>query len=328
MIKAIFSAVALMTVAAAASAQSTPGTLDLRVGKLEKEMKAVQRTVFPSGVPVQPDLSAAPVPASPAGTPASAPLADLTTRVDTLEKSLSALTGSAEQNGYRIRQLEEALAKVQARLSALDGSGTQPTGAAPAVPASGGPAPASENLAATTVSTPAPRVPSPAVTKPAAAPVVKATPAVAKPDPARKAAIAAVELPATGDAVEDDYSYGFRLYTAKLYPEAQAKLKEFTAKYPPTNKRWSYAQNLLGRAYYDEGKPALASVAFYDNYQKAPRGERAADSLTWLGQALIKLKKPVDACKVFDELNDVYGAKLTADQKARAAKGRADAKCT
>jgi hypothetical protein len=30
---------------------------------------------------------------------------------------------------------------------------------------------------------------------------------------------------------------------------------------------------------------------------------------------------------VFDELNDVYGTKLTADQKARAAKGRADAKC-
>ena len=108
---------------------------------------------------------------------------------------------------------------------------------------------------------------------------------------------------------------------------AQAKLKEFTAKYPATAKRWSYAQNLLGRAYLDEGKPALASVAFYDNYQKAPRGERAADSLTWLGQALVRLKKPADACKVFVELSDVYAAKLTADQKARAAKGRADAKC-
>jgi TolA-binding protein len=300
------------------AAQTTSGQLDLRVGKLEKEMKAVQRTVFPQGTPVQPDLSATPTAATAAGNPASAPLSDLTTRVDTLEKSLSALTGTSEQNGYRIKQLEEALAKVQARLTALEGGGT----AAPA------PTTAVEKPA-TPALVPAAATPKPAtaVTKPATPPAKPAVTTTAKPDPARKALVAAVEMPATGDAEEDAYSYGFRLYTAKLYPEAQAKLKEFTAKYPATTKRWSYAQNLLGRAYLDEGKPALASVAFYDNYQKAPRGERAADSLTWLGQALIKLKKTADACKVFDELNDVYGTKLTADQKARAAKGRADAKC-
>ncbi len=358
MIRASVLAVAMAVIATPLCAQSTPGALDLRVGKLEKEMKAVQRTVFPSGVPIQPDLSAPAAPAAAAGAPASAPLADLTTRVDTLEKSLSALTGASEQSSYRIKQLEDALAKVQARLAALDGTAaTQGPTASPAsaaqgptaspasaAPAAPGPTPASTSATtpasmpatgtapavalASPSPSPAPRPAPPAATRPAAASVVKAaTPVVAKPDAARKAAVAAVEIPATGDAVEDDYTYGFRLYTAKLYPEAQAKLKEFTAKYPPTNKRWSYAQNLLGRAYYDEGKPALASVAFYDNYQKAPRGERAADSLTWLGQALIRLKKPSDACKVFDELADVYADKLTADQKARAAKGRADAKC-
>ena len=333
MIRVTGIAFVLAAAATPLGAQSTPGTLDLRVGKLEKEMKAVQRTVFPSGAPVQPDLSAATTPAVSAGTTASAPLADLTTRVDTLEKSLSALTGTGEQNSYRIRQLEEALAKVQARLAALDGSAAVPSTTGPlAVPAPGRPATGAATAATSgpeAVEAPTPRTAAPTIAKATTTPVVKvASAAVAKPDPARKAAIAAVEIPATGDAVEDDYTYGFRLYTAKLYPEAQAKIKEFAAKYPPTNKRWSYAQNLLGRAYYDEGKPALASVAFYDNYQKAPRGERAADSLTWLGQALVKLKKPSDACKVFDELNDVYGARLTADQKARAAKGRADAKCT
>lgn len=334
MIRTTVTAVIALVLAAAATplgAQSTPGTLDLRVGKLEKEMKAVQRTVFPAGVPVQPDLSATAAPPASVGTPASAPLADLTTRVDTLEKSLAALTGAGEQNSYRIRQLEDALAKVQSRLAALDsGTAGVSTSAPSDVPGPGAPA-----KSAALVTTPAPSTPRPAasgaVAKPAATPAAKpatsSAPAAPKPDAARKAAIAAVEIPVTGDAVEDDYSYGFRLYTAKLYPEAQAKLKEFTAKYPPTNKRWSYAQNLLGRAYYDEGKPALASVAFYDNYQKAPRGERAADSLAWLGQALVKLKKPSDACKVFDELTDVYGARMTADQKARAVKGRADAKC-
>jgi TolA-binding protein len=317
-------AVLLASAAAPLVAQTTSGPLDLRVGKLEKEMKAVQRTVFPQGAPVQPDLSATPTPATPVGNPASAPLSDLTTRVDALEKSLSALTGTGEQNGYRIKQLEDALAKVQARLAALEGSGaTVPTVSPTTSPATGGPVTPAATLPVAATPKPTTSVPKPAApvtSKPAPAPIAKA-------DPARKAAVAAIEIPATGDAVEDDYTYGFRLYTAKLYPEAQAKLKEFTAKYPPTNKRWSYAQNLLGRAYFDEGKPALASVAFYDNYQKAPRGERAADSLTWLGQALVKLKKPADACKVFDELNDVYAAKLTADQKARAAKGRADAKC-
>ena len=210
-----------------------------------------------------------------------------------------------------------------------------PTNATTApTPALGGPVPsqvaASGNTARLPTTTPRPATVPPrpstggnALTGTAGTP--KPTPA--KADPARKAAVAEIEIPSTGDAVEDDYTYGFRLYTAKFYPEAQTKLKEFTAKHAATHKRWSYAQNLLGRAYLDEGKPALASVAFYDNYQKAPRGERAADSLTWLGQALVRLKKPADACKVFDELNDVYAAKLTPDQKARAAKGRADAKC-
>ncbi|MBA3896705.1 MAG: tetratricopeptide repeat protein, partial [Sphingomonadaceae bacterium] len=139
-------------------------------------------------------------------------------------------------------------------------------------------------------------------------------------------AVAAVEMPATGDAAEDAYTYGYRLYAAKLYPEAQAKLKEFVAKYP-RHKRASFAQNLLGRAYLDEGKPALASVAFYDNYQKMPKGERAPESLYWLGQSLTRLNKLPDACKVYDELRDVYAATMPSDLKAKATRGRADAKC-
>ena len=136
-----------------------------------------------------------------------------------------------------------------------------------------------------------------------------------------------MEIPATGDAVEDAYTYGFRLWAAKLYPEAQVKLKEFSAKYPK-HKRASFAQNLLGRAYLDEGKPALASVAFYDNYTKNPKGERASESLYYLGVALTRLKKLPDACKVFDEFRDVYGASAPADLKARVAKARTEASCS
>jgi TolA-binding protein len=295
---------ALLAGASLSSGALAQNAIDLRVGKLEKEMKAVQRTVFPQGVPVQPE-SGTILPSTAAGSPATAPIADLTTRVDALEKSLASLTGQIEQAGFRNREQDAAIKKLETRLAGLEGTSEAVTTPASILPAA---------KPATPIAKPV----TPTTTKP---PVV-----ATKPDASRKALIAAVEIPSTGDAPEDAYSYGFRLYTAKLYPEAQTKLKEFVAKYP-SHRRASYAQNLLGRSYYDEGKPALASVAFYDNYQKNPKGERAPESLYWLGQALTKLKKLPDACKVYAELNEVYGSKLGADLAAKAKKGRADAKC-
>ena len=288
------------------TAQSDP--LVQRVGKLEKEMTAVQRKVFPNGVAIEPEIGNGAPPAA-AGNPASSPVADLTARVDALESQLQVLTGQVETSGNRVKKIEDALGAYDARLKALEGAGpiAADTGASAAV-ASPAPKPA--------VSAPKPAA---SATKPTAASATKI-------DPDRKAAIAAVEIPATGDAIEDAYTYGFRLWTAKLYPEAQVKLKEFVAKYP-NHKRASYAQNLLGRAYLDEGKPALASVAFYDNYQKMPRGDRASESLYWLGIALTKLKKASDACKVYKEFDDVYADKASADLKAKVAKGKTDAKC-
>lgn len=297
----------LLTGAATGNAAAQPAGIDQRVGKLEKEMTAVQRKVFPGGVPVQPELGGTPAPATGAGDAASTPLADLTARVEALEKSVAGITGQIEQATFTNKQQDDHIKALEARLKKLEGDGD-------------------------TATLPAVFAPTP---KPGAVPAKSATGGSVKPpavvptrdDPKRKAAVAAVEIPSTGDAAEDAYTYGFRLYTAKFYPEAEAKLKEFVTKYP-THRRASYAQNLLGRAYYDEGKPALASVAFYDNYQKMPNGERASESLYGLGQSLTRLKKLSDACKVYDELTSVYGAKMTGDMKTRVARGRADAKCS
>lgn len=302
--KFTFATLLLASVAAGpVIAQSDP--LVQRVGKLEKEMTAVQRKVFPNGVAIEPEIGNGTTTAA-AGNPATSPVADLTARVDALESQLQALTGQVETSGNRVKKLEEALGAYESRLKTLEGA------AAPAADTNASNAAPAASL-------------KPATAAPKTGGATK-TPAVAKVDPDRKAAIAAVEIPATGDAIEDAYTYGFRLWSAKLYPEAQMKLKEFVAKYP-THKRASYAQNLLGRAYLDEGKPALASVAFYDNYQKMPRGERASESLYWLGVALTKLKKPADACKVYKEFDDVYADKASADLKAKVAKGKTDAKC-
>jgi len=316
--------IALLSAVAAAPLAAQDGAVELRVGKLEKEMKAVQRKVFPTGVPVQPEIG--PLDTGDAGAaPASSPLNDLSTRVDSLEAQLKLLTGQVETDGNRLRKLEEAFKTYQgttdARLKTLE----------PIVPEVTPPAaapPAAKPVALVPVAVT--EAPKPAPTKPKVeAPAATTTKAVtpAKTDPKRKALVDAVEIPATGDAAEDAYTYGFRLWTAKLYPEAQVKLKEFLAKYPK-HKRSSFAQNLLGRAYLDEGKPALASVAFYDNYTKNPKGERASESLYYLGVALTRLKKLPDACKVFDEFKDVYGASAAADLKARVAKARTDASCS
>jgi TolA-binding protein len=317
--------IALLSAVAAAPLAAQDGAVELRVGKLEKEMKAVQRKVFPTGVPVQPEIG--PLDTGDAGAaPASTPLNDLSSRVDSLEAQLKMLTGQVETDGNRLKKLEEAFKAYQgttdARLKTLEPIVPEVTPPAAAAP------PAAKPVALVPVAVT--EAPKPAPTKPKVeAPAATTTKAVtpAKTDPKRKTLVDAVEIPATGDAAEDAYTYGFRLWTAKLYPEAQVKLKEFSAKYPK-HKRASFAQNLLGRAYLDEGKPALASVAFYDNYTKNPKGERASESLYYLGVALTRLKKLPDACKVFDEFKDVYGASAAADLKARVAKARTDASCS
>ncbi len=133
-------------------------------------------------------------------------------------------------------------------------------------------------------------------------------------------------MPATGNAVDDAYTYGYRLWDAKLYPEAQAQLKQVVER-NPKHRLASYAQNLLGRAFMDEGKPSLAAVAFYNNYKDRPDGERAPHSLMYMGMALDKLGRKADACKAFRELEEVYGERAPKDVRTEAAAAKAKAGC-
>ncbi|HXH16757.1 MAG TPA: tetratricopeptide repeat protein [Sphingomonas sp.] len=285
---------------ASVQAQNVEG----RVGKLESEMRAVQRKVFPggSGQMLQPEIRAPQSEQGPGpGSPATSALADVNQRVTSLEQQMTSLTEQIEQNQNRTRQLQDAFDSYRrtndARLKSLE------TGPAPI--ATGGPIESDDQPS-----------------RPSNRPETATRPGTAAPSPTK----VSVEKPSTGDPAEDEYMYGYRLWAAKQYPQAEAQLKKVVVDYPKS-KRASYAQNLLGRSYLDEGKPSLASMAFYDNYKKMPDGERAPDSLLYLGQALTKLNKPADACKVYDELNDVYGAKMAAAMKSQVAAGRSAAKC-
>jgi TolA-binding protein len=317
LISAALLLVSALGFAGTAQAQSSTA-LEARVDRLEREMRAVQRKIFPggAGATFEPQITAEPG-ADPGALPSSSPLTDLTQRVAALEGQVQTLTGQVEQNQYRIRQFEDAFnaykRSTDARIKALEDNAAS-VAAVPAAPLDQpvADAPPRNN----------PRPPASATTTPAATP---------KPVPAagpRAAQLAAVERPSTGDAAEDGYLYGYRLWQAKLYPEARKALEEVVAKYPK-HRRASFAQNLLGRAYLDAGAPSLAAVAFYENYKKNPAGERAPDSLYYLAQALVQLKKPSsEICKVYTELMQLYGDRLSEEMKAGVADGRAKNKCT
>ena len=275
-----------LLVSAPVSAQNA--NVEPRIDRLEQEMRAVQRKVFPGGSSryFEPEISAERGPAPPAANTTSA-VSDLIARVDALEASLANITGQVEENGYRLKKIEDKMAAAEPMAASSTGEGSSAL-----LPAAKTPAQATE----------------------------------AAPAPERVAGVAAIIMPETGDAAEDAYIYGYRLWEAKYFPEAQAQLKKMVEDHPG-HPRASFAQNLLGRAYLDDGKPALASVALYENYQKRPRGERAPDSLYYLSTALVQLGKKADACRVLAEMQDVYPEVASGRLADRVASGKAAANC-
>jgi TolA-binding protein len=248
-----------------ALAQQQPQSVERRVERLEQQLRAVQRRVFPNGN-VQPEVGDE-APAGPAGAVPGDAMTSLTQRVDALETQLRALTGQVEENGYRTRQLEEQIGRLRtdliARLDRLD-----------------------------------PPAPVPAPVEPRVEPRVEPPAAEPEPEPAR----AAPSVPASA---EDAYNVGYRLWDRRQFAEAQAALEAAAIRFPTG--RWiSWIRNLQGRAYLDDAKPATAARILLANYTDNPRGERAADSLYYLGEALTRLNRRTEACRVYDELVRVY----------------------
>ena len=116
----------------------------------------------------------------------------------------------------------------------------------------------------------------------------------------------------SSDAAEDAYLAGYRAWEERRFAQA-ALILEAVALNHPSHRRASYARNLRGRAYLDDNKPASAAKVFLANYQIDPMGERAPDSLLYLGEALVMLRKPAEACKVYKELQEVHRTVMRAE---------------
>lgn len=284
----------LVLVAAPAAAQSE----EARLRKIEAEVRALQRQVFPNGAgrTFEPEITAAQPSTQPVGAPSTTAVTDILARLDALEGQLRQLTAGNEENANTLRLLQD-------RVKVLEAAG------APAIAATPAPTPAP---AATSPRDPAPRT---------------AAAAPAGPNAERLAAVQAIVKPDTGDAGADEYAYGFRLWEAKFYPEAVQQLTMFVEKYP-RHAQISYGRNLLGRAYLDDGKPREAAPWFLKNYQTDKTGARAGDSLLYLAEAMIALKDAKRACIALAEFAETYPALATGRLKGQYDASRGKAKCS
>jgi TolA-binding protein len=319
---ATMSALAVVLIGTASPAFAQDTLAEARLRKMEAEIRALQRQVFPGGdgkyfapeiTPGQPAATGTPPP------PASTPMTDLLTRMDSVEAQIQHLTAQVEQTSNRLTQLEARV-------------GPAPT-VTPAPTASPAPAPGAatdSNLAAMNVgasaSKPAPA--SPPAPTPVSAHAAKPAPAhvSAAPSPQRVTAVRAIEKPATEDPGDDEYSYGYRLWDAKFYPEAEQQLKMFVERYPH-HQRMSYARNLLGRAYLDDGKPREAASWFLQNYQSDKAGARAPDSLLLLAESMHQLKDTSRACIALAEFGETYSSEAAGRLKSQYDATRAEVTC-
>lgn len=293
------SALAVIGTAAPASAQVD----EARMRKLEAEVRAMQRKVFPGGSGQYfPQDNAAGAGQTAGAAPATSAVTDILARLDALETRLASLTAQVETNA-------NAMALLSGRVATLEsGAGIgQPQASAPGSAPATGSAPAA-------VTPPKPATP----TAPAAKP--------AGPSSERLARVQAITKPATADAAEDEYTYGFRLWEARLYPEAQQQLQLYVQKYP-THRMISYGRNLLGRAYLDDGKPKDAAPWFVKNYDDDVQGARAADSLLYLAESMIAIKDTKRACIALAKFSETYPALATGRLKSQYDANRAKVKC-
>lgn len=304
----LFASAAILMLAIPATAQDA--NTEGRVTKLEKEMKAVQRKVFPDGAGkfFEPEIKADTDVKDAAKSVSGTEVTDMIGRVDSLESQLAALTGQVEQQGNSMKAMDARLKSMETQMKSL----------------------AAENAAATVDAAKPDATPAiGAATKPITTtkPAQPKTTTMVSKDKVREAAVAKIERPATGNAFEDSYSFGYRLWEAKFYPEAQTQLEETVKKFP-SHSGTSRARNLLGRAWLDDGRPSQAAKIFYENYKADAKGERAPESLYFLGESFIAMEKPTDACDVFSQLVKAY-PDVAADRLAtRLAAGRKKAKCS
>lgn len=262
--------------------------VDDRLERIETQLRALQRAVFPGGDQrfFEPEITPQTQGATTrqVGTPSASALTDVLARLDAIEIQLARLTAATEVNENSLALLEMRMAELeQSRLAAA--TNQQPTG----VIAVGGEEEGPVELVPETN---------------------LATEGATGPSPERLAGVQAITKPATDDAGDDEYVYGFRLWDEGYFSEAQQQLALFVERYPQ-HWRTTYGRNLLGRAFLDAGDARRAATHFFENYQADKQAARAPDSLLYLSQSMIELGDTRRACIALAEFGETYPALAT-----------------
>jgi TolA-binding protein len=298
---------------------------ETRIRKLEAEVRALQRKVFPGGdnrffePQIQPGSE--PVPAPNMAAPSVSAITDVLARLDALESQMQRLTERSEEQANSLSLLESRLASLENanrgdyvapppidRSAATTPLATTPANAPASTTATSG------NLAAMTGTAPATTGSAPGA-------------GAAAPNAARLAAVQAIAKPQTEDAGEDEYSYGFRLWNAGFFPEARQQLTRYVEQYP-NHRRISFGRNLLGRAFLDDGMPEEGARWFLRNYQSNKSGDRAPDSLLYLAVSMIAMKDTKRACIALAEFGETYPAVATGRLASEYQANRGKVKCS
>lgn len=286
----LFAAAVVVTTPLPALAQDEVS--EARMRKIEAEIRALQRQVFPGGDArfFEPEINTAqPQTSDAAGTTSTTAVTDILARLDAMEAQLQRLTAAGEEGRNATLLLEE-------RVAALEAANAPAPEPEPEVAAEAGSVATESNLAAMTGGE-------------SRAQAAELPPSETSPGPTdeRLAGVQAITKPQSDDPADDEYTYGFRLWNAGFYPEAQQQLRLFVEQHPD-HWRTTYGRNLLGRAYLDDGKAREAAPWFLRNYQVDKQGARAGDSLLFLAEAMIALEDTNRACIALAEFGETYPA--------------------
>jgi TolA-binding protein len=276
-----------------AVAQRQEASPEQRIERLEKQIQQMQRQVFPKGRPAD----TAGFADDPAATQSS--VTAIAQRLEALERQVTDLVRMTEESANRQRTIESDLERSRSdldrKLAELE---QRLAAAAAAIPAGSPPTPANAS----------------------------ATPAKPKPSAPLAASTGGPEAAPAEDPAEIAYTEGFKLWEAGRYDESITALRAFVSAFPK-HRRVSFANNLIGRALLDKGEAKAAVPVFIANYRGNPAGERAPDSLYYLGQALMKLGQPAQACNAYAELDEVFGAKVRPELKKLQTEAKQQAQC-
>ena len=256
---------AVGALAAAPAAAQTMQTGELaamvdRLNSLEQDLRDLQAAVYAGGPDSDGQQQVIRDPA----------VAQLSLRLNELERALSQLVGQVEELSFEIRQQanqsDQLWRDFDARLRAVEGGGMSPGGLGDrgALDMEGGPAEVPLNT-----------------------PVRSALDATTPED-----ADAAYEL-AQAFLLNGDLDQAQSAFTAFLEDN-------------PDHRRAGEAQHWLGEIYMVEESYARAAAAFMQSVRKDPEGARAAESWLKLGVALFEIGEAAEACRTLQELPGRY----------------------